>query len=343
MSCITFYKNTNTISTFVQNYKKHLQNSLRIMNKVQLSTSRYKTYTSFYNEIGKHKLIVEGLLLRFNALLPYDNTFTKLSQLGQLMSLYYDVYFDKDYHNTFMFSIYLHQYDADVCAISRAVREKKMNKCKYGPTTKMTDMYYLPHLEENPVKNNMNLETNIIITGPNASGKTTILKASMLNILLSQQFGYGCYKSAKIKIYDMFHSYLNIPDTSGRDSLFQAEARRCKDILECIHDNTNKMHCCIFDEIYSGTNPNDAVLCANLYLKGMNHYKANVDYILTTHYIQLCEKFDEEPLVKNLKMNVIVTENNIQYLYSIVDGISYIHGGTHILKNLNYPEYLFLL
>ena len=54
---------------------------------------------------------------------------------------------------------------------------------------------------------------------------------------MSQQIGYGCYSSAKIKCYDNFHSYLNIPDTSGRDSLFQAEARRCKDILETITNN----------------------------------------------------------------------------------------------------------
>jgi hypothetical protein len=343
MSCITFYKNTNTISSFIQNYKGHLKDSLRLMNKVQMSVSKYKTYTSFYNEIGMHKLVTERLLERFDSVLPYDNIVTKFSQLGHLMSLYYDIYFNQEYHNTFMYSIYLNQYDKDLSALSMCVKERKINKCKYGSITKINDMYYLPHLEENPVKNNIDLEKNIIITGPNASGKTTILKASMIKILLSQQFGYGCYKSARIKLYDMFHSYLNIPDTSGRDSLFQAEARRCKDILEHIHNNPDKNHCCIFDEIYSGTNPNDAVLCANLYLKGINHYKANVDYILTTHYIQLCENFNKDKNIQNLKMNVIVTDDDIKYMYSILPGISYIHGGKHILKNLNYPEYLFQL
>ena len=343
MSCITFYKNTNTVSTFISHYKTHLQDSLQLMNKVQNSIVRYKTYTPFYNQISQHKLVVERLLVRFDGLLPYDNMATKLSQIGQLMSLYHDIYFNEEYHNTFMYSVYLNQYDKDIRALSIKVREKKINKCKYGSVTKINDMYYLPHLEETPVKNNIHLEKNIIITGPNASGKTTILKASMINILLSQQFGYGCYKSAKIKLYDMFHSYLNIPDTSGRDSLFQAEARRCKDILECINEYSDKNHICIFDEIYSGTNPNDAVLCANLYLKGMNHYKPNVDYILTTHYIQLCENFKEDKMISNLKMNVEMSDESINYLYSIVPGISYIHGGKHILKNLNYPEYLFHL
>jgi hypothetical protein len=343
MSCIIFYRNINTVSTFLNHYHVHLKNSIQLMEKVQLSISKYKTYTSFYHEIEMNKNIMKKLLSRFNLILPYESTFAKITQLGILMSLYYDIYYSEEYHKTFMFSIYLNQYDKDLTALSQLCKNKMINKCKYGSITKINEMYYLPHINDNPVKNNLSLDTNILITGPNASGKTTLLKSALINVLMSQQFGYGCYKSAKIKIYDMFHSYLNIPDTSGRDSLFQAEARRCKDILECIHDNQDKMHLCIFDEIYSGTNPNDAVLCANLYLKGMNHYKQTVDYILTTHYIQLCENFQKEPLVKNLKMNVTVADDDIKYMYSIIPGISYIHGGKHILKNLDYPEYLFTL
>jgi hypothetical protein len=42
-------------------------------------------------------------------------------------------------------------------------------------------------------------------------------------------------------------------------------------------------------------------------------------------------------------MNVNASEDNITYLYELVSGISYVHGGKHILKNMNYPEYLFKL
>ena len=48
--------------------------------------------------------------------------------------------------------------------------------------------------------------------------------------------------------------------------------------IRIITDNDKEKHFCIFDEIYSGTNPNDAVLCANVYLKGMKHYKYCVDF-----------------------------------------------------------------
>ena len=56
--------------------------------------------------------------------------------------------------------------------------------------------------------------------------KQLYLKTSLFNIILSQQIGCGFYKSAKINPYNYIHCYLNIPDTSGRDSLFQAEAQK---------------------------------------------------------------------------------------------------------------------
>jgi hypothetical protein len=342
-SCISFYNNMYSISDFLFKYKNHLIDSIKLCEKVQTSINKYETYTNFYNNIECHKNQMIKLLNKLDMLLPYNNTFTKLSQLGIYMKLYYDIYNTEEIHNTFMFSIFLNQYDADISSLHNFVKNKKLNKCKFGSITKIKRMYYLPLINETPVKNNIDLEKNIIITGPNASGKTTILKSLLINILLSQQIGYGCYSSAKIKLYNNFHSYLNIPDTSGRDSLFQAEARRCKDILETITNNNKESHFCIFDEIYSGTNPNDAVLCANIYLKGMNHYKECVDYALTTHYIQLCENFNNDKILKNLKMNVNASEHNITYLYELVSGISYVHGGKHILKNMDYPEYLFKL
>jgi energy-coupling factor transporter ATP-binding protein EcfA2 len=343
MSCINFYNNIHAVSGFLCKYKTHIKSSILLCDKIQGSIQKYDSYTEFYNEITLHKQVMTSLLERLNILLPYDNTISKLSQLGIYMHLYYDIYFNHTYHSTFMYSIFLNQYDKDISALHLQVKSKKLNKCKFGAKTTMNKMYYLPHIENSPVKNNVELDKNIIITGPNASGKTTILKSILINTLLSQQIGYGCYSKATIKLYDTFHSYLNIPDTSGRDSLFQAEARRCKDILEHITNSPKEKHLCIFDEIYSGTNPNDAVLCANIYLKGMNHFKSSVDYVLTTHYIQLCENFSKDSFVKNLKMNVSVTDDSIKYLYEIVEGISYIHGGKHILKEMNYPEYLFSL
>ena len=84
----------------------------------------------------------------------------------------------------------------------------------------------------------------------------------------------GFYNNATINPYKYIHCYLNIPDTSGRDSLFQAEARRCKEILDSVVNNKER-HFCIFDEIYSGTNPYEAISGAYAYLTYLSKYGNN--------------------------------------------------------------------
>ena len=202
--------------------------------------------------------------------------------------------------------------------------------------TKFTNVYYPPY--ENPVKNDVVIDKKIIITGPNAAGKTTVIKSTLLNIILSQQIGYGYYEKAEIKPYDYLHCYLNIPDTSGRDSLFQAESRRCKEILDCLEKEKDKTHFCIFDELYSGTNPYEAVASAYGYIDHISSMK-NVDLMLTTHYIQLCKNLKTNKNVKNYHMEVnIKSDYNVEYMYKYKKGISTIKGGIKVLYDLEYPE-----
>ena len=244
-------------------------------------------------------------------------------------------------------------------------------------STKIVNGYYIATAmsesnNSNPVKNTVTLGKRLVITGPNASGKTTILKMTMLNILFSQQWGYGFYDAGtRIRPYNQLHSYLNIPDTSGRDSLFQAESRRCKEILDKLTPPTNgasdSRHFCIFDELYSGTNPYEAIASAYGYIIHLAKYD-NVDFMLTTHYIQLCKLFEsdnsklesdnrekinnnnnsknsntnnsinENNKIKNLHMEVADLGNyDFKYLYALRPGISSIKGGIKVLYDLQYP------
>ena len=187
------------------------------------------------------------------------------------------------------------------------------------------------------VANDVVLDKQLVITGPNAAGKTTVIKSTLFNIILSQQIGYGFYEHAEINPYDYLHCYLNIPDTSGRDSLFQAESRRCMEILRCIMDNPTKRHFCIFDELYSGTNPYEAVAAAYGYIAFISK-NPRVDLILTTHYIELCELLEKHNSGAITNLHMSVCPDTGAYKYKIANGISTIKGGLKVLRDLDYPS-----
>ena len=225
---------------------------------------------------------------------------------------------------------------------------------------------YHPSTDTNldvPVKNDVTLKKDCIITGPNASGKTTMLKSLFLSILLTQQYGCGFYDTCSLVPYTHLHCYLNIPDTSGRDSLFQSESRKCKDILDSIREGgTSSRHFCLFDELYSGTNPKEAVKCGFAYLSHLSETE-NIHYVLTTHYKELCEKLHSNNGVATYRMKVnspkvekvepehdtdviSLTDDSeekseisgsFEYLYEIEEGINEIDGGIEVLRQMQYP------
>jgi hypothetical protein len=206
--------------------------------------------------------------------------------------------------------------------------------------TKLTAQIYAPlkaHDTTKVVANDITLDKQLIITGPNAAGKTTVIKSTLFNIIISQQLGYGFYERAEINPYDYLHCYLNIPDTSGRDSLFQAESRRCMEILQCIMDNPSKRHFCIFDELYSGTNPYEAVAAAYGYIDYISK-NPKVDLILTTHYIELCDLLEKRNTGAITNLHMSVCADTGAYLYKIAEGVSTIKGGLKVLRDLDYPS-----
>jgi DNA mismatch repair ATPase MutS len=224
--------------------------------------------------------------------------------------------------------------------LQKNIEERKINFANFINKNKKTifhNSYYACLKDNNPVKNTIKLKKNMIITGPNASGKTTILKSTLINIICTQQFGSGFYESAQFAPFDHIHCYLNIPDTSGRDSLFQAEARRCKEILDTVVENKKESHFCVFDELYSGTNPEEAEVSAIAFLNYLTKYK-NVSCLLTTHFIKVCKSLNKNKNIENHHMVTEKINHKIKYSYILKTGISEVKGGINVLTDMNYPK-----
>ena len=336
--CASFYKNMKLIHIYLFKLNNYLNYTILHMNNYIKYSKKYKTYTSFNDSITHNLHILTDYKNEIEKISLFKPTYKKVFEIGYVMKCFYKLHSLPKYKKAFIFSFGFNGYIDNINGLCTNLNNTKMNCCKYTKKKcSFKNIYYPALVNNNPIKNTYNLNKKLIITGPNAAGKTTLLKSTIINIILSQQLGCGFYKTAKIVPYDFIHCYLNIPDTSGRDSLFQAEARRCKDIIDLIVDNTNKKHFCIFDELYSGTNPYEAIGSAYSFLEYLTKYQ-NVDFMLTTHYIDLCTRLQNNKLIQNYYMKIDSSNNQIKYTYLLDKGISKIKGGIKVLDDLNYPD-----
>jgi hypothetical protein len=171
--------------------------------------------------------------------------------MGYLLKCYYELYSNQDYEEALLFSFGFEGYMNNLSGVAENLRDNIISYATIDVSgnCKLGKQYYPPLMNENPVKNDCSFYKNMIISSPNAGGKTTMIKTTTINIIFTQQLGCGFYQSCVLNPYTHIHSYLNIPDTSGRDSLFQAESRRCKEIIDIIHANSEEgrhRHFCIW-------------------------------------------------------------------------------------------------
>ena len=352
MICIRFYKNLYKIHNYLFELKDYINYTLDTFDNFDSQCKNLTSYQMFIDNMRENKTILNKLKQELEKITPWKLNLYKVTNIGQVMKCFYNLYDDKQLKNTLTYSFGFHGYIDNIDNLKKKLDKRQIAMCKFSKNanananankksskekTKFKNAYF-PSVIENPVKNTYSLDKQLLITGPNAAGKTTLLKTTFFNILFSQQAGVGFYSKATITPFSYLHCYLNIPDTSGRDSLFQAEARRCKDILNIIEkSNQNEKHFCIFDELYSGTNPYEAISAAVSFLRYLNKYN-NVSYILTTHFIDLCKKLDNNEKNSNHHMNIIEKENDFKYTYELKKGISNVKGGVKVLKDLDYPE-----
>ena len=342
LTCRKFNNNMTKIHNYFTEINVYLEYTLNSMNNYLKHSGELSSHShqEFNNNLKKQMSILTEFKEKISAITPYELTFKKIFEIGHILKYFYELHTEPHYNDAFLYSFGFNGYIDCLEGLSQGIEERKINIVEYIDSKKRNSIknnYYASLKDYNPVKNNIKLQKNLIITGPNASGKTTILKSVLINVIISQQFGCGFYDSAKLKPYKHIHCYLNIPDTSGRDSLFQAEARRCKEIIDIIDENKKEDHLAVFDELYSGTNPDEAVISAVAFMEYLVKNK-NVSCLLTTHFIKVCKKLQKNKNIENYHMDACKNNNKIEYKYLLLEGISLVKGGINVLSDMNYPK-----
>ena len=351
--CVRFYNNIHTVNDNLLTVKEFADTSI-VNIETFLKTGKMKSkYSKFCADAEKQLSVLREIKQELSGVELLEpgvfNVAKKCFDIGYLLKSYYCLFDIPEYKDAFSYAISFEAYRATLAGIAVRVHTGVVNYgiIKASGVTQFKKQMY-PALVDSKVSaifNDMSLEKNLIITGPNASGKTTQLKTAAINVIFTQQFGVGFYETCDLVPYTHIHSYLNIPDTSGRDSLFQAEARRCKEIIEIIDDNTSTgaRHFCVFDELFSGTNAEEATSASYSFLKYLQK-RNNVDFILTTHFVKLCRKVKKNSgllRIANCKMDAALQphhENGIHFTYKLVGGISKIKAAKLILMQMGFPE-----
>jgi energy-coupling factor transporter ATP-binding protein EcfA2 len=339
--CVKFNNNMIKIHKYFNEINTYLDFTVHSIDNYLSYSTDLNSQIEFNKILREKKETLLELKLKIAGISEYKITnIRKIHEIGHVLKYFYELHDDKIYNEAIMYSFGFNGYIDCLEGLICNINERKINYAEFTNENKKTvfkKSYYASLINNNPVKNTVKLKKNLIITGPNASGKTTILKSTLINIIFTQQFGCGFYESAKINPYKYIHSYINIPDTSGRDSLFQAEARRCKEILDIINLNKNDSHFCIFDEIYSGTNPEEAVVSATAFMEYLIKNK-NVSCLLTTHFLKVAKKLKKNGSFLNQQMFTTKINNKIVYSYTLKEGISEVKGGINVLSDMNYPQ-----
>lgn len=183
---------------------------------------------------------------------------------------------------------------------------------------------------------------NIILTGPNAGGKSTFLTGVVQAILLSQTFGIAPAKSCAMTPFNKINTYIDITDDiAAGKSLFLAEVCRFQEHLSLLSALKEDEYCfSIFDEPFSGTNPTEGAAAEYSVLNFIAKYGNSLS-IVATHYptVMLLEKNEPAKGFRNYKVfiNHKGRDHKIEYTYKVIPGESSQTIAIDILTEQGYP------
>lgn len=188
----------------------------------------------------------------------------------------------------------------------------------------------------NSLEQGDNQQNNIILTGPNTGGKSTILKGIGINILLAQTFGIAPAEQLILTPFANINCYLNITDNIAAGvSLFKAEVLRAKELIDSIRSlKKNAFSFTIMDEIFSGTSPKEAEEGAYEFSSKLGEFNNSL-CLVATHFPKLTA-LENSSSYKNYRVAVRYNEDGALVLpFKLEEGINTVNIAIDLLKEEN--------
>ncbi len=185
----------------------------------------------------------------------------------------------------------------------------------------------------------MNPEHNFLfLTGANMAGKSTLIKAVGSAVFLAH-IGMGVPAAAmKLTLFDGLLSNINVEDNIAKgESYFFNEVQRVKNTVEKINDG--KKWLVLIDELFKGTNVQDAMKCSLTVIRGLIRIPNSL-FILSTHLYEIGEELKEYPNISFRFFETNVIGDQLEFSYQLREGISNDRIGFVILKREKVVEML---
>ncbi|GAA3646814.1 DNA mismatch repair protein MutS [Flavivirga jejuensis] len=175
----------------------------------------------------------------------------------------------------------------------------------------------------------------IMITGPNMSGKSAILRQTALIVLLAQIGSFVPAKEARIGLIDKIFTRVGASDNiSMGESTFMVEMNETASILNNISDRS----LVLLDEIGRGTSTYDGISIAWAISEYLHEHPAKPKTLFATHYHELNEMTETFEGVKNFNVSVKELKDNVLFLRKLVEGGSEHSFGIHVAKMAGMPQ-----
>ncbi|MEQ5792512.1 DNA mismatch repair protein MutS [Muricauda sp. NFXS6] len=175
----------------------------------------------------------------------------------------------------------------------------------------------------------------IMITGPNMSGKSALLRQTALIVLLAQMGSFVPASEANLGVVDKIFTRVGASDNiSMGESTFMVEMNETASIL----NNLSERSLVLLDEIGRGTSTYDGISIAWAISEYLHEHPAKAKTLFATHYHELNDMTNTFGRIKNYNVSVKELENNVIFLRKLVPGGSEHSFGIHVAKMAGMPQ-----